>query len=228
MNIKIAGIIGLSLIDYPDTLAGIIFLAGCNFRCPYCHNMNIVENIENLEMLEPEFVINEFKRRKKLLDGIVITGGEPTIYKNLPIFIKKIKEIGYKIKLDTNGYIPQIIKEIIEKNLVDFISMDIKSSFDSQKYSRAAGVKVDIDKILESINIIKESNINYEFRTTIINEYVDLEDIKNIARYINPVKNYYIQTANKEWQNFTSPPEKEIKKVIEELKTEGLNFINIR
>jgi len=228
MNIKIAGIIGISLIDYPDKVAGVIFLAGCNFRCPYCHNMNIVENIESIELLDVYFVINEFKRRKKLLDAVVITGGEPTIYKDLPYFIKAFKDIGYSVKLDTNGYEPKVLKSVIEERLVDFISMDIKSALDEKKYSVAAGVRVDIEKIKESIDIIRSSSTDYEFRTTVIDGFVSLEDIREIASYINPSKVYYLQSANKEWKKFTSPQEVEMKNLIEELKEKGINFIKLR
>lgn len=228
MDIKIPGIIGMSLIDYPDKVSGVIFLAGCNFRCPYCHNISIVENIKQLEFLDPEYVINEFRRRKKILDALVITGGEPTIYQDLPIFIRRLKDLGYLIKLDTNGYNPVMIKELISSNLLDFISMDIKTSLDEEKYSKVAGVMVCINKIIESIGIIKGSYIDYEFRTTLIDGFVDFSDIKDISYFIKPAKKYYIQTANTEWKGFSSPDIDKIKLFVEGLKKNGIEFIEIR
>jgi len=177
---KIKGIQKTTLIDYPNKIACTLFLFGCNFRCGFCHNPELVLKEEGGDIVKSE-ILEFLEKRKEYLDGVCITGGEPllTLEKE---FLRKIKEKGYLIKIDTNGSFPEKLKEFIEENLVDFISMDIKSG--KEKYSEVAGIKVDNSKIEESIKLI--SNLeNYEFRTTILRDIHDDKEIKKIALWLN-------------------------------------------
>lgn len=186
----INGFSKLTLLDYPGSLACEIFTQGCNFKCPFCHNSEFIENSNNSSYSEEE-IISYLDKRKKILDGIVITGGEPTIQKDLISFIKKVKSLGYKVKLDTNGFRPKVLKELLDNNLIDYVAMDIKNSF--EKYGITCGIpNILINNIKESINLLKESNIDYEFRTTIIKEYHTKEDILKILDIIGESK-YYLQ-----------------------------------
>lgn len=189
----ISGLQKLTLLDYPGKLACTIFTRGCNFTCPYCHNSSLVLNDENSANLIPtEEILSFLKDRYGKIDGVCITGGEPLLQKDLKNFIKEVKAIGYKVKLDTNGYLPEKLKSLIDENLIDYIAMDIKNSF--AKYSRTVGkVNIDIDRIERSIEIIKSSGIDYEFRTTAIKEYLELKDFKEIAQRIRGSKRYFIQ-----------------------------------
>ncbi len=190
---QIGGLQKSTLIDYPGCVACTVFLIGCNFRCPWCYSSELVlpNKITRQPILpEKDFFDFLFKRRK-LLDGVVVCGGEPTINNELPVFLKKIKENGFKIKLDTNGSNPELLEKLIKNNLIDYIAMDIKAPID--KYDKVTGIKVNIDKIKKSIETIKNSEIDYEFRTTIIPDVHSKQDIIQIAKEISPAKRYFIQ-----------------------------------
>ena len=204
---KIGGLQKLTLIDYPGKIACTVFLIGCNFRCPFCYNAELVlpEKIERQPIISEKDFFNFLKERKDLLEGVSLTGGEPCIYKDLPDFIKKIKNLGYSVKLDTNGSNPQMLKELIDKKLIDYVAMDIKAPFKNQKaksknqkYSKAIGVKMDFSKIKKSIEIIKNSEIDYEFRTTVVPMVHTKEDIIQIAKALSPAKRYYLQNFRPE------------------------------
>lgn len=187
---KIAGFQKLTLLDYPNHVACIIFTKGCNFRCPFCQNSNIInDNFD--ELINEKDIFDYLEKRKKILDGVVITGGEPTINKDLKDFIIKIKTLGLKIKLDTNGYNPIMLKKLIDEKLVDYVAMDIKQTM--EKYKLVSGVNINKDNILESIKILEESDIDHEFRTTVIKEYHTLEDIINICSLFSEDTKYYLQ-----------------------------------
>lgn len=187
---KISGFSKLTLLDYPKTLACEIFTQGCNFKCPFCQNSPLIKN-EDTGLYSEEDVLNYLTKRKNILEGIVITGGEPTMQNDLIDFIKKVKVLGYKVKLDTNGFRPNIIEKLINANLVDYVAMDIKNSL--EKYNTTCGLKnMMIDNIRKSINILKNSNIEHEFRTTIIKEYHTKEDILKILELVGD-SNYYLQ-----------------------------------
>ncbi|PHS35041.1 MAG: anaerobic ribonucleoside-triphosphate reductase activating protein [Alkaliphilus sp.] len=186
---KIIGIEKTSLIDYPDKVATVIFLAGCNFLCPYCHNSTIVEGIGK-EIKEDE-LIEFLNKRKKFIDAISITGGEPTLHKDLYNLLKRIKNNGFFVKLDTNGTNPNVLKSILDDKLVDYIAMDVKAPF--KKYNLVAGAKVNANSIKQSIQVIKKSGVEYEFRTTVCKELLSLEDIIAIAKEIKGSKKYFIQ-----------------------------------
>lgn len=187
--INIGGLQKLTLLDFPEKISCIIFLQGCNFNCEFCHNQSLIHN-EN-DILNEEDIFNFLKSRKNILDGVCISGGEPTIYKDLPTFIKNIKDMGFSVKLDTNGTNPNMIKFLIDNNLIDYIAMDIKNS--PSKYNTTSNCHVDFSKIKKSINIILENKINYEFRTTIMMEKHELNDFIEISKLIQGANKYFLQ-----------------------------------
>ena len=218
---NIGGFQKFSLIDYPGKISAVIFTQGCNFRCPYCHNPELFET--KSELINEKEVLDFLESRKKQLEAVVITGGEPTLQLDLINFLEKVNKLGFLIKLDTNGTSPQIIQKALELNLVDYVAMDIKGPID--KYEEIAGVKVNTMDIVKSIKLIMEKALDYEFRTTITREQLKKEDIKEIGRLINGAKKYYLQkyicrVENKKMADvFTAYDEKEMEKLKKE--TEG-------
>ncbi len=184
------GLERFTLIDYPGKTACMVYTIGCNFHCPYCHNPELVNETVEITYTEKE-IFDFLDERKKMIDGVVITGGEPTIHKDLVAFIKKIKQKGFLVKLDSNGTNPEMMKEMLEKKLVDYIAMDIKSPL--SMYSKIVSRPVDIEKIKRSIKLIMKSQIDYEFRTTIVKSLLSPEDLEEIGREIKGAKNYYLQ-----------------------------------
>ena len=190
---KIAGFQKVTTIDYPGEIACTIFLHGCNFRCGFCHNPDLVIRDEGDEFSE-EYVLDFLKKRIGKLDAVCITGGEPLMTLDFN-FVRKIKELGYKIKIDTNGSFPNRLKEMINEELVDYIAMDVKSS--EEDYSKVAGVKVDLKKIEESVKIIYGFG-NYEFRTTVLNRFHDMDSIRALGKWLDKIcgakpKKYILQ-----------------------------------
>lgn len=189
----IAGIIKNSFIDFPSCISSVIFTGGCNFNCYYCHNRDILKTNKLKVVYSPELVFSELQRKQKFLDGIVISGGEPCLQKNLIPFMKKIKEeTPLKIKLDTNGMFPEVLQDCLP--FLDFIAMDIKAS--KEKYDQVAGVPVDLTVIQKSIDIIRNSGIKYEFRTTFCPD-LDKEDIISIAEWLEGSEKYALQVYRK-------------------------------
>lgn len=186
---NIAGVQKVTLLDYPGKVACEIFTQGCNFECPFCQNSSLIP-ITNTGEFSEEEIFEYLNLRKNILDGVVITGGEPTVQKDLKGFIKKIKDLGLLVKLDTNGGNPKVLQELIDEDLVDYVAMDIKNIFN--KYNITAGKKINLDNIKKSIEILKASKIDYEFRTTIIKEMHSLDDIVSICKLVGNSK-YYLQ-----------------------------------
>lgn len=214
---KIGGLNKLTTQDFPEHLACIIFTKGCNFNCSYCYNRDLVDN--KAETIDEDYVMAYLYKRRKILDGVVISGGEPTIWDDLIPFIKKVKEFKLDIKLDTNGYNPTMLKKILDNNLVDYIAMDIKAIPD--KYMKVINKKIDFNKILESIDLIKKSNIKYEFRTTIMKGVHDKKDIIKILKLIGDSKLYlqnFQYTDVVKDKNIKSFSRDELLKLKEELK----------
>lgn len=181
----------LTLLDYPDKVACIIFTRGCNFCCPFCQNSSLITLDDSQgKVLETE-VLAYLEKRKNILDGVVISGGEPLIQKDIKNFMQKIKKMGYSIKLDTNGSNPQLLAELINLKLVDYVAMDIKNVF--LKYKLTAGKNVALSNIEKSINVLKENKVAFEFRTTIIKEMHTLTDLQRICEFIGPACKYYLQ-----------------------------------
>jgi pyruvate formate lyase activating enzyme len=188
---QIGGFQKFSLIDYPGQVASVIFTRGCNFRCPFCHNSELVEPSLFQERVSGEDVLDFLRKRQGYLDAVVITGGEPTLQTDLFDFMRTLKNMGYLVKLDTNGSNPHVIGQVIKNRLADYIAMDIKSSFD--RYSEAAGTKVDTADIKKSISMIIHSGLQHEFRTTMVNPLVFPEDVREIKRLIAGAETYTIQ-----------------------------------
>jgi pyruvate formate lyase activating enzyme len=197
---KIGGINTLTLLDFPGKVSAIVFTAGCNFRCGYCHNVQFVEPSE-IEKISGHFIpeekfFNFLKTRKGLLDGVVVSGGEPTIWPDLPNFLRKIKNQGFLTKLDTNGTNPKMLEKIFKEKLVDYVAMDIKMPLN--EYETLAGVKTDGETLRKSVEIIKNSAIEYEFRTTVIEEFHDVEVMKRIFEDIGHVQKFTLQNFRPE------------------------------
>lgn len=193
--VPISAIQPFTMLDFPGHTACIIFLAGCNFRCPYCHNSEFVLP-EKIAKIKDDFISEDalfrfLEKRKGLLDGVVITGGEPTIHKNLPQFIKKIKDMGFLFKLDSNGTNPEMLEQLLKENLLDYVAMDIKGS--PENYAKCTGAPVDLEKITKSRDLIMNSGVDYEFRTTIMPKLHNIEEIKKILAFIKGAKRYYLQ-----------------------------------
>jgi pyruvate formate lyase activating enzyme len=187
----ISGFQKLTLIDYPEHTACIIFTQGCNFKCPFCHNSNLIQMTNSSNKIDEQVLFDYLDKRKGLIDGVCISGGEPLLQQDIELFIVKIKEKGYKIKLDTNGSVPSLLKKLIDHKLIDYVAMDVKNTF--SKYHLTAGVNVNINNIKQSIEILKNSNIDYEFRTTVVKEFHSIDDINEILEFLGPNVKYYIQ-----------------------------------
>jgi pyruvate formate lyase activating enzyme len=187
----IGGFLKFTLIDYPGKIAAVIFTRGCNFRCPYCHNPQLVLPRRYQLPLENQDILKLLKERYGRLDGVVITGGEPLLQEGLVPFLYKLKSFGYEVKLDTNGSRAGILKNVIDKKLVDYIAMDIKADFDN--YVKTVQVPINLAQVKKSMEIIRESGIDYEFRTTIAKNLHTIEEIKNIADLLKSGEIYYLQ-----------------------------------
>ena len=188
---KIHGIQKMTLLDYPGRVACTVFLAGCDFRCPFCHNSELIGGEAEPVMGEDEF-FSFLNKRKGLLDGVAVTGGEPMLRADLPEFFRKIKSLGYPVKCDTNGNHPEMLKTLIDEGLVDYVAMDIKNS--PERYGETAGLTAFATaKVEESINILLAGNVDYEFRTTVVDELHDEESFKKIGPWIKGAKRYFLQ-----------------------------------
>ena len=187
----IGGLQKFSLIDYPGKISAILFTRGCNFRCPYCHNPELVDPQRYAEPWQEEEFWAFLQSRTQKLDAVVVTGGEPTLQEDLQPFLEKIRKMGFLIKLDTNGSNPDVLKDLLSANLVDYIAMDIKAPL--EKYSEVTKVPVDKTDIEESIALIKQSTVDHEFRTTIARNILSREDIVNIAKMLQGEKVFILQ-----------------------------------
>ena len=191
-GIKLFGIQKLTLLDYPQKMASTIFTGGCNFRCPFCQNSDLVFLPANMPELQEEDVLSFLEKRKGILDGVCISGGEPLLNPELAGFLKKIKDMGYAVKLDTNGSSPDQLKHLVEEGLVNYVAMDIKNA--PQKYSETAGIRnLDLSGIQESITYLKEGHVAYEFRTTIVKELHTAQDIQDMADWLQGAAAWYLQ-----------------------------------
>ncbi len=186
------GLEKLSLVDYDGHVSATLFTGNCNFRCGFCHNSSLVNDYENLSAYSQDEIFDYLKKRIVLLDGVCITGGEPTLNKDLPTLCEKIKEIGYSIKLDTNGTNPQMVKSLFNDGLIDYCAMDIKNNRAS--YGEIIGIKnYDTSKVEQTVEFFLSGKVDYEFRTTLIKEYHMEENIKNIGQWIKGAKKYFLQ-----------------------------------
>jgi len=190
---QFGGLQELTLIDYPGKIAATVFTIGCNLRCYYCHNAELVlpEKIKKQPIITEGSVLEFLKSRVNLLQGLCITGGEPTLQNDLPRFAKAVKDLGFLVKLDTNGTNPEMLRLMVTNRLVDYIAMDVKASLG--RYEEVTGAAIDIDRLKDSIDFIKQSGVEYEFRTTAA-PGITKEDILEIANLISGADNYYLQT----------------------------------
>ena len=187
----IKGLQKTTLLDYPTKVASTIFTGGCNFRCPFCHNASLVTHLDTENVFNEDDILAYFKKRKGILDGICITGGEPLLQKDIFEFCEKVKDIGLLIKLDTNGSRPNELKKLIDAGLIDYIAMDIKNS--PSQYARTCGVSTFPDGILDSVKLIMSCGLDYEFRTTVVRELHTKESITELCEWIKGAKKYYLQ-----------------------------------
>ena len=193
---QIKGFLETSFVDWPGKIASVIFLPYCNFRCPYCHNHGIVLNPEKLETISIEYVLNRLNKFKGWIDGVCITGGEPTLHPSLPEFIHKFRVQNFLIKLDTNGTNPHVLRNLISNKLIDYVSMDVKAPLDEIRYSKCAGVPVNLKDIRESISLLKGGTVPYEFRVTVVPSLLKEDDIIELAKQLARADKLTIQNFN--------------------------------
>ena len=189
---QISGFQKMTLLDFPGRVACTVFTAGCNMRCPFCHNAALVTHIDNSVSFSEEEILDYLKKRKGLLDGACITGGEPLLQADIEDFIAKIKAIGYAVKLDTNGTFPKKLMSLVDKGLVDYVALDIKNC--KEKYAATAGMSaLDIDAVEQSVAFLLEGKVDFEFRTTIVKELHTVDDIAAIGEWIKGAPRYFLQ-----------------------------------
>lgn len=181
----------LSLLDYDDNLTTTLFMAGCPFRCPFCHNADLVLHPQKAPKIPWAEIKEYLLKRRGMLDAVCISGGEPTLMDDLEAKIAEIKELGYAVKLDSNGWRPDVLRRLIENKLVDYVAMDIKNR--AEKYHSTCGTKVDLDQIKASISLLKEGKVDYEFRTTLVSEFHDDDDIPGMIELVKGAKRYFLQ-----------------------------------
>ena len=178
----ICGLQKMTLLDFPGKIACTVFLGGCNFRCPFCHNSELFMGKPE-KLMEDEEFFAFLKSRKGLLDGVCVSGGEPTLYKDLPVFLEKIKEMGFLVKLDTNGYRPQVLKDLVGNKLVDYVAMDVKNS--PARYADTVGLaRIDLSAVEESLRFLLSGNVEYELRTTVAQQLHDSDSIDEMGRWV--------------------------------------------
>lgn len=187
---KIFGLEKLSMVDYEGHLCAVVFTAGCNFCCPYCHNADLVKGNHLSEIYQDDFFAY-LDKRKSMLDSVCISGGEPTLQPDLPDFIKKIKDKGFLVKVDTNGTNFEMLKNLVEQELVDYVAMDIKNS--PSAYQKTAGREIDIASIKKSVEFLKQNLVPYEFRTTLVDNYHNEKTISEMTEWLKGAKKLYLQ-----------------------------------
>lgn len=190
MNIQ--GLQKLTLLDYPEKVACTIFTAGCNFRCPFCHNASLVTHVDPHNEIQKEEVLGFLRKRQGILDGVCISGGEPLLQPDIEEFLVEVKNIGYAVKLDTNGSNAVLLRRLVEQGLVDYVAMDIKNA--PAKYGETIGIKgYHLENVLQSVDFLLSDTVPYEFRTTVVRELHKREDFAAIGRWIRGAERYYLQ-----------------------------------
>ena len=188
---NIGGLQKLTLLDYPGKIACTLFTVGCNLRCPFCHNASLVTHPQDAGYVTDDEFFSFLQKRKGVLDGVCVTGGEPTLQKDLPEFLEKIKALGYFVKLDTNGTNPRLLRSLIDEGLVDYVAMDIKNS--PEKYTTTSGGVDMLTNIKESVSLLLSGKVQYEFRTTAVSGFHETEDFESIGKWICGADKYFIQ-----------------------------------
>ena len=187
---QIHGLQKMTLLDYPGKVACTVFFGGCNFRCPFCHNGELLDG-RFPPLMDDEELLSFLQKRQGMLDGVCITGGEPLLQPKLAQLLRQIKELGYAVKLDTNGSFPELLEELIAKSLIDYVAMDIKNCPD--RYADSVGRQVDMTAVKRSVSLLLEGSVDYEFRTTVVAELHDEESIHGIGRWIAGARRYFLQ-----------------------------------
>jgi len=195
---SIKGFLETSFVDWPGKVVSVLFLPGCNFRCPFCHNHQLVLNPGGHEDIPLRYVMARLAELKGWVDGVCITGGEPTIHPRLPSFMAEIKGAGLLVKLDTNGSNPHVLRSLVERGLVDCVAMDVKAPLDKASYDRAAGVSTDLENIQDSICFLKKGTVEYYFRTTVVPALHKEEDLLTLARHLSGSSSLTLQNFNPE------------------------------
>lgn len=226
---KISGLQKTTLLDYPGHVASTIFLGGCNFRCPFCHNSDLLDAGEQGQFEENE-ILAFLKKRAGLIEGVCITGGEPTLHLDLEPFIRKVRKFGLSVKLDTNGYQPEILKSLCQKGLIDYVAMDIKAG--RQGYGKAAGFpNIDINRIEKSVSFLLSGSVPFEFRTTVVKELHSDRDFEDISSWIKGCPTYYLQSYQDSEQvlmpGFSSCTKEELLHFLEIVRP-SVGFISLR
>ncbi|MBO4423708.1 MAG: anaerobic ribonucleoside-triphosphate reductase activating protein [Clostridia bacterium] len=211
---RIYGLQKLSLVDYPGLTAAVLFTGGCNFSCPFCHNFELVKNPG--QPMDDGEVFGYLKKRRGLLDGVVITGGEPLLHPDIADLITAVKDMGYPVKLDTNGTFPDRLAELLTRGVVDYVAMDIKNC--REKYYLTAGTEVDLDAIDKSIMLLKNSKTDFEFRTTVVEQLHDEDDFVRIGQWIKGGEKYFLQrfkdSENVPYGNLSAPDEEKMSRFL--------------
>ena len=218
---QICGLEKMSLVDFDGYVASTVFTGGCNFRCDFCHNSPLVLSHDTIQTIPTDEVLDYLKKRRGILDGVCVSGGEPTLQKDLPEFLEKLKSLGYKVKLDTNGTNPSLIKNLYADNLVDYFAMDIKN--DRENYAKIIGFNsYDTKNVENSVEFLRSLKGAYEFRTTIIDEFHKEENIRNIGAWIKGAEKYFLQkfvnSENCIKSNLSPVPDDKAKSFIDILK----------
>lgn len=229
-DVKFYGLQKLTLLDYPGNMAATVFTGGCNFRCPFCHNRGLVFLNENDSEISEEDIIDYLSTRSKVLDGVCITGGEPLLHPGIKDFILKVRSLGLKVKLDTNGSNYEALKNLVNEKLVDYVAMDIKNTVD--KYSLTTGLdNFDISEVEKSKNYLLENHVDYEFRTTVVKEFHEIKDFEEIGKWIKGAKHYYLQNfedhGNCILEGLNAVSEDDLKKMKEVVST-YVEYVKIR
>ena len=226
----ILGLEKLSLVDFDGYVSATLFTGGCNFKCPFCHNSPLVLSHKALPVIPENEVLDFLKKRQGLLEGVCISGGEPTLNKDLPDFILKVKNLGYKVKLDTNGTNPTLVKSLFNDGLVDYFAMDIKN--DRDNYAKIIGLDFyDTKKVEQTVDFFLSENVDYEFRTTLIKEFHGKSNILSIANWIKGANKYFLQKfKNSESciESYLSPVEDKIALEFRDILLEYIPFVRLR
>jgi len=216
---EIKGFIDVSFVDWDGKISSVVFLPNCNFRCPFCHNLNLVFNPEKMDTIPFGYVKDQLERQRGWTDGVCVTGGEPTLHGDLPELFALLKKMGFLVKLDTNGTNPSLLKELMKSGLIDYVAMDVKAPLTVEKYSEAIGVNAEkmLENVKESVETLLGSSMDYEFRTTVVPTLHDKEDIEQICRSLAGCRKYVLQKFDVSLGKETINPEfKELKPFTDE------------
>jgi pyruvate formate lyase activating enzyme len=230
--VHIKAVLSASVIEYPGHIADVIYVGACNFRCPFCYNVDLVLHPETMPDSEAGDVLRQLEARRGFVDGVVISGGEPTLQPDLLQFLREVEHLGLAAKLDTNGYRPDVLEECLNQQLVRYVSMDVKSSL--EKYEAAAGTSLDPQHVRRSIDLLLHSDIDYEFRTTVVPTLVEVADVQAILQLIAGARRYYLQCFRPEmtvgWgaDAPVGPPSREVMSTMAELAAGMVQAVGIR